>query len=107
MPILAWHSDQAKAGSVHTALQFIQLFNQRKFIMTQANEASTLHKKAASDHEAAAKHHHMAAASHDHNKLSDAKTSSNSAMDCCNTAQKNTKVACDSSNKKTGLISIT
>ncbi len=59
--------------------------------MTQTNEASTLHKKAASDHEAAAKHHHKAAECHDHNKTSDAKASSKSAMDCCNTAQKNTK----------------
>ena len=81
------------------AFLFIHLFNPGKFTMTQANEASTLHKQAAGDHEAAAKHHHMAAESHDHNKVSDAKTSSKSAMDCCNTAQKNTKAACDSSNK--------
>lgn len=67
--------------------------------MTQTNEASTLHKKAASDHEAAAKHHHKAAECHDHNKASDAKISSKSAMDCCNTAQKATKSACDCSEK--------
>lgn len=67
--------------------------------MTQVNEASTLHKKAASDHEAAAKHHHKAAECHDGNKLSDAKISSKSAMDCCNDAQKNTKAACDCSAK--------
>lgn len=65
--------------------------------MSQANEASALHKKAASDHEAAAKHHHQAAACHDQNKVSDAKSSSVSAMDCCNTAQKNSKSACDCS----------
>lgn len=67
--------------------------------MSQTTEASTLHKKAASDHEAAAKHHHTAAEQHDQNKMSDAKTSAISAMDCCNTAQKNTKAACDSSAK--------
>lgn len=67
--------------------------------MTETNEASVLHKKAASDHEAAAKHHHKAAEYHDNNKLSDAKISSKSAMDCCNTAQKNTKAACDYSDK--------
>ena len=67
--------------------------------MTQTNEASTLHKKAASEHEAAAKHHHKAAECHDNNKTGDAKISSKSAMDCCNTAQKNTKAACDCSDK--------
>jgi hypothetical protein len=67
--------------------------------MTQTNEASTLHKKAASDHEAAAKHHHKAAENHDHNKMGDAKTSSKSAMECCNTAQKNSKAACDATEK--------
>jgi hypothetical protein len=56
--------------------------------MTQTTEASTLHKKAASDHEAAAIHHHKAAECHDHNKTSDAKISSKRAMDCCNSAQK-------------------
>lgn len=65
--------------------------------MPHTNEASTLHKQAASDHEAAAKHHHKAADCHDQNKVSDAKTSSKSAMDCCNTAQKRTKTACDCS----------
>ena len=67
--------------------------------MPHTNEASALHKQAASDHEAAAKHHHMAADCHNQNKVSDAKTSSKSAMDCCNTAQKNTKTACDCSSK--------
>lgn len=67
--------------------------------MTQTNEASTLHKKAASDHEAAAKHHLKAAECHDQNKMSDAKISSKSALDCCNTAQKNTIAAHDCSDK--------
>lgn len=77
----------------------MQLFILGKSAMTQTNEASTLHKQAASDHEAAAKHHHEAAECHDHNNMSDAKSSSKSAMDCCNTAQKNTKAACDCSDK--------
>lgn len=94
-----WHSDQAKVRSVHFDFQLIHLFNWEKSTMTQTNEASALHKKAASDHEAAAKHHHKAAECHDHNKTSDAKASSKSAMDCCNTAQKNTKAACDCSEK--------
>ena len=67
--------------------------------MSNTNEASGLHKKAASDHEAAAKHHRKAAECHDQNKLSDAKGSSKSAMDCCNTAQKNSATACESSAK--------
>jgi len=65
--------------------------------MQHPNDASALHKKAASDHAAAAKHHIKAAESHDHNKVSDAKASAKSAMDCCNTAQKTSKAACDSS----------
>ena len=67
--------------------------------MTNTNESSTLHKKAAGDHEAAAKHHQKAAESHDQNKLSDAKISAKSAMDSSDAAHKNTKVACDSSGK--------
>jgi hypothetical protein len=67
--------------------------------MPHTNETSALHKKAASEHEATAKHHHNAADSHDQNKVSDAKASAKSAMDCCNTAQKHTKSACDSSAK--------
>ena len=67
--------------------------------MSQNIDASVLHNKAASDHEAAAKHHHQAAACHDQNKVSDAKTSSKSAMDCCNSAQKQTKAACGCSAK--------
>jgi hypothetical protein len=99
MPTLGWHCDRAKARSVHLAFYFIHLLTSGEFTMTQTNEASTLHKKAASEHEAAAKHHHKAAECHDHNKTSDAKISSKSAMDCCNTAQKNTKAACDCSDK--------
>jgi len=67
--------------------------------MPQTNEASVLHKQAASDHEAAAQHHHKAAACHEQNKVSDANASSKSAMGCCNTAQKTTKTACDCSAK--------
>jgi hypothetical protein len=67
--------------------------------MPDINEASALHKQAASDHQAAAMHHNKAADCHDQNKVSDAKASSKSAMACCNTAQKNTKTACDCSSK--------
>lgn len=67
--------------------------------MSNTNEASGLHKQAASDHEAAAKHHRKAAECHDQNKLSDAKSSSKSAMDCCNTAQKHSATACGCSAK--------
>ena len=69
------------------------------YIMSHTNEASGLHKKAASEHEAAAKHHHKAAECHDHNKLNDAKSSSKSAMECCNTAQKHSASACECSAK--------
>jgi hypothetical protein len=94
-----WHCDQARAWLVHLAFRFIHFSNSEKYTMTHTNEASALHKKAASDHEAAATHHHKAADCHDQNKMSDAKTSSKSAMDCCNTAQKHTKAACDCSAK--------
>jgi hypothetical protein len=67
--------------------------------MSNTNEASGLHKQAASEHEAAAKHHRKAAECHEQNKLSDAKSSSKSAMDACNTAQKHTAKACASSAK--------
>jgi len=67
--------------------------------MSKTNEASGLHKQAASDHEAAAKHHRKAAECHDQNKLSDAKGSSKSAMDCCNTAHKSSATACECSAK--------
>jgi hypothetical protein len=67
--------------------------------MSNSNEASGLHKQAASEHEATAKHHRKAAECHDHNKLSEAKDSSKSAMDCCNTAQKHTATACRCSAK--------
>ena len=60
---------------------------------------SELHSLAANDHEAAAKHHRKAAECHDQNKLGDAKTSSKSAMDCCNMAQKHSVTACESSTK--------
>jgi hypothetical protein len=83
-------------------LEFISsTFSKKKgiFIMSNVHEASGLHKKAASEHEAAARHHHKAAECHDHNKLSDAKSSSKSAMDCCNTAQKQSASACECSAK--------
>ena len=67
--------------------------------MSTINEASGLHKQAASDHEAAAKHHRKAAECHDQNKVGDAKGSSKSAMDCCNTAQKTSATACECSAK--------
>ena len=68
-------------------------------IMPNTKEASALHKQAASDHETAAKHHRKAAECHDQNKPSDAKGSSKSAMDCCNTAQKSSAAACERSAK--------
>ena len=67
--------------------------------MPNTNKASGLHKQAASDHEAAAKHHRKAAECHDQDKLSDAKGSSKSAMECCKTAQKNSATACECSAK--------
>ena len=65
--------------------------------MLNTNEASGLHKQAAIDHEAAARHHCKAAECHDHNKPSDARNSSRSAMDCCNKAQKHSATACECS----------
>jgi hypothetical protein len=67
--------------------------------MSNTNEASGLHKQAATDHEEAAKYHHTAADCHDKNKLSDAKVSSKSAMDCSIKAQKHSATACESSAK--------
>ena len=67
--------------------------------MLNNKESSGLHKQAASDHEAAAKHHRKAAECHDQTKVSDAKGSSKSAMDCCNTAQKSSAKACECSAK--------
>ena len=67
--------------------------------MPNTNKASGLHKQAAIDHEEAAKHHRKAAECHDQNKLSDAKGSSKSAMDCCNTAKKSSATACECSAK--------
>jgi hypothetical protein len=57
------------------------------------SNASGLHTQAAHNHEAAAKQHHKAAECHDQNKGSDAKTSSKSAMGCCNIAQKSSASA--------------
>jgi hypothetical protein len=67
--------------------------------MSNTNEASGLHTQAASAHEEAAKQHHHAASCHDQNKMSDAKDSSKSAMECCNTAQKQSIAACGCSAK--------
>jgi hypothetical protein len=72
-------------------------FKSGTYIMSDIKQASGFHKQAASDHEAAAKHHLKAAECHDQNKSSDAKGSSKSAMECCNTAQKTSKTACDCS----------
>lgn len=67
--------------------------------MSNNNEAVGLHKQAAVDHEEAAKHHRKAAECHDQNKVSDARGSSKSAMECCNKAQKQSTTACASSTK--------
>jgi len=67
--------------------------------MSKTNDSSSLHKDAASDHEATAKQHRHAAECHDNNKLSDAKTSSKSAMECSNKAHKHSETACASSAK--------
>lgn len=85
---------------MHVDFQLIGILsNQGTYIMSNTNEASGLHKHAASEHEAAAKHHRHAAECHDQNKLSDAKHSSKSAMDSCNTAQKHSATACECSAK--------
>ena len=65
--------------------------------MQTTNNASGLHKQAASDHQEAAKSHLHAAECHDKNNLTDAKKSSESASGCCNKAQKSTDAACKSS----------
>ncbi len=68
--------------------------------MTSSTTApSGLHIQAASDHEAAAQHHRKAAECYDHNKTSEAQSASRNAMECCNTAQKNTATACECSVK--------
>jgi hypothetical protein len=67
--------------------------------MSDINEASKLHTQAAKDHEATAKLHRSAADCHNQNKMADAKDSSKSAMECCNTAQKNSTAACGCSAK--------
>jgi len=63
--------------------------------MSNTNNASNLHTKAAHDHEEAAKHHHEAAACHTQDKTDEAKTSAKSAMGCCNTAHKSSTAACE------------
>lgn len=67
--------------------------------MSDINEASKLHTQAAKDHDATAKLHRNAADCHNQNKMADAKDSSKSAMECCNTAQKNSAAACGCSAK--------
>jgi hypothetical protein len=62
-------------------------------------EASRLHKQAASDHQIAAQSHIKAAECHDQNQASDAKVNSKSAMTCCNSAQKSSNLACGCSDK--------
>jgi hypothetical protein len=84
---------------MHAGFQLISILSKGTHIMPNTNQASGLHKLAASEHEAAAKHHHKAAECHDQNKLSDAKASSKSAMDCCNKAQKHSATACECSTK--------
>lgn len=67
--------------------------------MSDNHEACALHKQAAVDHQEAAKHHMKAAECHEQNKLSDAKGSSKSAMECCDKAQMQSKSACACSAK--------
>lgn len=59
--------------------------------------ASSLHQQAARDHQDAANHHRNAARCHDQNKVSEAKASSSSAMECCNAAQSRSMSACECS----------
>jgi hypothetical protein len=90
----------AQASFAHCSLFLsITFSNLGNFTMSHNIDASVLHKKAATEHEAAAKHHHKAAECHDQKKVSDAKGSSKSAMDCCNTAQKHSTTACECSAK--------
>ena len=56
--------------------------------------ASAAHKQAAIEHLACADHHNKAAACHDDNKVDEAMASSESAMNCCKTAIKNSEKAC-------------
>jgi hypothetical protein len=67
--------------------------------MSDINEASKLYTHAAECHEATAKLHRDAASCYDHNEMTDAKDCSKHAMDSCNTAQKDSVAACDSSDK--------
>jgi hypothetical protein len=73
------------------------LFKKGTNIMLSNEESSSLHEQAASEHEEAAKHHHKAAECHSQNKVSDAKGSSKSAMECCNKAQTHSATACENS----------
>jgi len=61
--------------------------------------ASNAHKEAAKGHKECADHHLKAASHHDNHKDADAKTSSKSAMECCNTASKHSATACEGSAK--------
>jgi hypothetical protein len=73
---------------------WISIHLTEEHIMPNSKDASGLHKQAANDHQEAAKNHLKAAECHDKNNLSDAKDSSKSAMNCCNTAHKSTEAAC-------------
>jgi hypothetical protein len=90
---------QTDSGSCTLVFNSSVFSKKGTFIMSNTNQASGLHKHAASEHEATAKHHRKAAECHDQNKLSDAKASSKSAMECCHTAQKHSATACESSAK--------
>ena len=61
--------------------------------------ASAAHKQAASEHQACADHHSKAAECHDKNKPDEAKASSQSAMNCCETATMKSATACGCSSK--------
>ena len=70
----------------------------RSNVMSKAfYSASTQHKRAATDHETAARQHRQAAEHHDQNKLHAARIASQSAMECCDNAQKQSIAACASS----------
>lgn len=56
--------------------------------MSSINEARGLHKQATTDDEEAAKYHRKAPEFYDQNKVSDAKSSSKSVLDCGNTSHK-------------------
>lgn len=65
--------------------------------MKPATNPRDLHTLAARNHEAAAQLHRDAATCHDQNRLMEAQSSSNSALESCNRAQTHSVAACESS----------